>query len=213
MTVRQFVSAALVGVAAVALWHATPGTAQAQDGAWAIGEAAPTFTLPDTYGKDHSLADYRGKWVILEWLNYECPYVGKHYSSDNMQQLQRTYTEQGMVWLAIVSSAPGKQGYHEPEEMNTLSSEKGSAADAVLLDPEGDVGRLYGAKTTPQMILIDPEGTLLYNGAIDDRPTARLADIEGAHNYLVAAIGEATAGQAVSQATTQPYGCSVKYKN
>ncbi len=213
MMVKQLVSAALVGVAAVALWCATPGTAHAQDAAWEIGEAAPTFTLPDTYGKDHSLTDYRGKWVILEWLNYECPYVGKHYSSDNMQRLQRSYTGQGMVWLAIVSSAPGKQGYHEPEEMNTLSNEKGSAADAVLLDPEGDVGRLYGAKTTPQMILIDPEGTLLYNGAIDDRPTARLADIEGAHNYLVAAVDEATAGQAVSVATTQPYGCSVKYKN
>jgi hypothetical protein len=114
---------------------------------------------------------------------------------------------------AIVSSAPGKQGYHEPAEMNAISQDKGSAADAVLLDPEGDVGQLYGAKTTPQMILIDPEGTLLYNGAIDDRPTARLADVEGAHNYLVAAIGEATAGDAVSVATTQPYGCSVKYKN
>jgi hypothetical protein len=213
MMARRFVRVALGGLAAVALLHAPYTTAHAQDAAWEIGEAAPTFTLPDTYGEQHSLSDYQGKWVVLEWLNYECPYVGKHYNSGNMPQLQRTYTEQGMVWLAIVSSAPGKQGYHEPDEMNTISQDEGSAADAVLLDPEGDVGRLYGAKTTPQMILIDPEGTLLYNGAIDDRPTARLADIEGAHNYLVAAIGEATAGNAVSVATTQPYGCSVKYKN
>ncbi len=211
--VRRLVSTALGGLVAAALLPAAPAAAQAQETAWAIGEPAPTFTLPDTYGEEHSLADYRGKWVVLEWLNYECPYVAKHYNSGNMPRLQRTYAEQGVVWLAIVSSAPGKQGYHEPDEMNAISEEKESAALAVLLDPEGNVGRLYGAKTTPQMIVIDADGTLLYNGAIDDRPTARLSDIEGAHNYLVAAMDEAMAGKPVSVATTQPYGCSVKYKN
>jgi hypothetical protein len=128
-----------------------------------------------------------------------------------MQGLQREYGEKGVVWLAIVSSAPGKQGYHEPDEMNSLSKAKNSAAKAVLLDPEGTVGHLYSAQTTPQMIVIDPDGVLLYNGAIDDRPTARLADIEGATNYLVAALEEAMNGQEVSRPTTQPYGCSVKY--
>jgi len=184
---------------------------RAQEAAWEIGQPAPEFTLPDTYGEEHALTDYRGQWVVLEWLNYECPYVRKHYNSGNMQSLQSAYGEKGVVWLAIVSSAPGKQGYHEPDEMNALSQEKGSAAKAVLLDPAGNVGHLYGAQTTPQMIVIDPDGTLLYNGAIDDRPTARLSDIEGAHNYLAAALDEAMAGQEVSVPTSQPYGCSVKY--
>ncbi len=207
---RAQVGLGLSGLAVATCLAAVPPL-RAQEAAWAVGESAPAFTLPDTYGEEHSLADYRGQWVVLEWLNYECPYVRKHYDSGNMQQLQRTYTGRGMVWLAIVSSAPGKQGYHEPDDMNAISDERGSAVSAVLLDPEGDVGRLYGAKTTPQMILIDPEGTLLYNGAIDDRPTARLSDIEGAHNYLVAAVAEAMSGGQVSVPTTQPYGCSVKY--
>jgi len=128
-----------------------------------------------------------------------------------MQGLQHAYGEKGVVWLAIVSSAPGKQGYHEPDEMNSISKAKNSAARAVLLDPEGNVGHLYSAQTTPQMIVIDPDGVLLYNGAIDDRPTARLSDIEGATNYLVVALDEAMSGQEVSTPTTQPYGCSVKY--
>ena len=203
----------VVGSAALCCVVVTTADLHAQIEGPEVGQPAPTFTLPDTHGESHALADYRGEWVVLEWLNYEFPFVRKHYDSGNMQGLQEGYGEKGVKWLAIVSSAPGKQGYHEPDEMNALSQEKGSAAKAVLLDPEGTVGRLYGAQTTPQMILIDPEGTLLYNGAIDDKPTARLADIEGAHNYLVAAIDEATAGVAVSVATTQPYGCSVKYKN
>lgn len=177
-----------------------------------IGAAAPTFTLPDTYGNQHALSDHLGKWVILEWLNYECPFVRKHYDGQNMQSLQKKYAEQGVVWFSVVSSAPGKQGYHEPDEMNAISAENGNAAKAVLLDPDGTVGMMYGAKTTPQMYVINPEGVLLYNGAIDDRPSARASSLEGATNFLVQAMTEAMAGQPVSVPTTQPYGCSVKYK-
>jgi alkyl hydroperoxide reductase subunit AhpC len=184
----------------------------AQEAQAEIGEPAPAFTLPDTYGQEHTLSDYEGKWVVLEWLNYDCPFVRKHYNSGNMQSLQQTYGEKGVVWLAIVSSAPGKQGHFPPDEMNSRSEQVGSAAAAVLLDPDGTVGRLYGARTTPQMVLIDPSGTVLYNGAIDDKPSARIETLEGAHNYLVAAIEEAMAGKPVSVPTTQPYGCSVKYK-
>jgi peroxiredoxin len=177
-----------------------------------IGAPAPSFTLPDTYGQEHSLADYEGQWVVLEWLNYGCPFVQKHYRTDNMQSLQEEYREKGVVWLAIVSSAPGKQGYYPPDEMNAMNEENATKAAAVLLDPEGTVGRAYGAKTTPQMYVINPEGVLLYNGAIDDRPSANLSDVEGATNYLVQALEEAMAGEPVSQPTTQPYGCSVKYE-
>ena len=177
-----------------------------------VGADAPAFTLPDSYGNDHSLSDYSGQWVVLEWLNYGCPFVQKHYGSGNMQKLQADYGERGIVWLSIVSSAPGKQGYFEPDEMNAMNEENGNNAVAVLLDPEGRIGMAYGAKTTPQMYVIDPEGILLYNGAIDDMPTTRLSDMEGAKNYLVQALQEAMSGQPVSQPTTQPYGCSVKYK-
>lgn len=187
-----------------------PLAAQMQDPE--IGATAPGFTLPDTYGNDHSLDQYEGQWVVLEWLNYGCPFVKKHYESGNMQALQASSAEKGVVWLSVVSSAPGKQGYYEPDDMNAMNEEQGNAAAAVLLDPEGTVGMAYGAKTTPQMYVINPDGVLLYNGAIDDTPTSRIADVEGAHNYLVQALEEAMAGKAVSVATTQPYGCSVKYK-
>jgi len=185
--------------------------ARAQSASPSIGAPAPGFSLPDTYGAEHALADYRGEWVVLEWLNYGCPYVKKHYNSQNMQNLQAKYGERGVKWLAIVSSAPGKQGYYEPDAMNEMSEKKGQKALAVLLDPTGRVGRLYNAQTTPQMVIIDPEGTLLYNGAIDDKPSSRPASLEGAHNYLAAALDEALAGQPVSVPTTKPYGCSVKY--
>ena len=185
--------------------------ARAQSASPSIGAPAPEFSLPDTYGAEHALADYRGEWVVLEWLNYGCPYVKKHYNSQNMQNLQANYGERGVKWLAIVSSAPGKQGYYEPAAMNEMSEKKGQKALAVLLDPTGRVGRLYNAQTTPQMVIIDPEGTLLYNGAIDDKPSSRPASLEGAHNYLAAALDEALAGQPVSVPTTKPYGCSVKY--
>jgi hypothetical protein len=177
----------------------------------AIGAPAPAFTLVDTYGNEHSLADFRGDWVVLEWLNYGCPYVKKHYNSGNMQGLQEAYGAKGVKWLAIVSSAPGKQGYYEPAAMNEMNEKMGQKSLAVLLDPEGTVGRMYNAQTTPQMVIIDPDGTLLYNGAIDDKPSSRPESLEGAHNYLSAGLDEAMAGQPVSVSTTKPYGCSVKY--
>ena len=204
------VISAMVVLWALALSNNPGLAAQMQDPE--IGAAAPAFTLPDTYGDDHSLSDYAGKWVVLEWLNYGCPFVQKHYGSGNMQKLQTQYREKDVVWFSIVSSAPGQQGYYEPSEMNAMNEENGNNASAVLLDPEGTVGMAYGAKTTPQMYVIDPDGILLYNGAIDDRPSSRLADIQGAHSYLVQALEEAMSGEAVSLPTTQPYGCSVKYK-
>ena len=204
---RSFVIATVIAAASL-----LPGQeALAQGASPTIGAPAPEFTLPDTYGNERALADYRGEWVVLEWLNYGCPYVRKHYDSQNMQDLQARYGEKGVKWLAIVSSAPGKQGYYEPDAMNAMNEKKGQRALAVLLDPDGTVGRMYNAQTTPQMVIIDPEGTLLYNGAIDDRPSSRPASLEGAHNYLAAGLDEAMAGQPVSVPTTKPYGCSVKY--
>ncbi|MFC1660782.1 thioredoxin family protein [Gemmatimonadota bacterium] len=202
-------SVAFVLLLGILLPASLPGQMQDPE----IGAPAPAFALPDTYGSQHSLSDYAGKWVVLEWLNYDCPFVRKHYDSGNMQGLQQEYGEQGVIWFSVVSSAPGKQGYFEPDEMNALSTEKGNAANAVLMDPDGVVGMAYGAKTTPQMYVINPDGVLLYNGAIDDRPSARPESLEGATNYLAQALTEAMAGQAVSQPTSQPYGCSVKYKD
>jgi len=196
----------------LALWALSPNpglNAQMQDPE--IGEVAPAFTLPDTYDNSHSLSDHSGQWVVLEWLNYGCPFVQKHYGSGNMQRLQADFGRKGVAWLSIVSSAPGKQGFYEPDEMNAVNEEQGNNALAVLLDPSGTVGLAYGAKTTPQMYVISPEGVLLYNGAIDDMPTTRLSDIEGAKNYLALALEEAMSGRTVTKPTTQPYGCSVKY--
>jgi hypothetical protein len=207
---RSVTTAALAGLAMVTL--VASGLAAQTSGA-EIGRSAPSFTLPDTYGEEHALSDYSGEWVVLEWLNYECPFVRKHYDSGNMQGLQQGYAEKGVKWFAVVSSAPGKQGYHEPDEMNSLSQAKGSKVAAVLLDPEGEVGKLYGAQTTPQMYVINPEGVLLYNGAIDDMPSARPESLEGAHNYLAAALDEAMNGRPVTTPTSKPYGCSVKYKD
>jgi len=176
-----------------------------------IGKPAPNFTLTDTLGKIHTLSDYQGKYVILEWTNHECPFVRKHYGSGNMQKLQKMYTEQGVVWLSIISSAPAKQGYVSPEQGREISSQDGAAATAKLLDASGEVGRLYDAKTTPHMFIISPEGNLVYMGGIDDKPSANPADIEGATNYVQAAMTELMEGKAVSQPLTRPYGCSVKY--
>jgi len=176
-----------------------------------IGKAAPDFSLPDTYGKEHALAQYRGKWVVLEWLNYDCPYVGKHYRSGNIPNQQKKWTEQGVVWMAVVSSAPGKQGYFEAADMNARSAKEGSHATAVLLDPEGNVGHLYDARTTPHMFVIDPEGVLRYMGGIDDVPTARVEDLQRATQLADQALTELFAGKSVSVPTSRPYGCSVKY--
>jgi peroxiredoxin len=163
-------------------------------------------------GQKRSLQDFKGKYVVLEWVNHGCPFVKKHYDSGNMQALQKELTGQGAVWLSICSSAEGKQGNMTPAEWKTALAEKKVAATATLLDPEGTVGKTYGAKTTPHMYLIGPDGKLLYKGAIDDRPSTDKADVNGAKNYVRAAFLEAKEGKPVSESDTQAYGCSVKYK-
>jgi hypothetical protein len=172
---------------------------------------APEFTLPDTRGGTHSLSDFRGQYVIIEWLNYDCPFVRKHYGSGNMQATQGRWTEEGAVWLSIVSSAPGKQGHFPHDVMNRRSEEYGGRQTAILMDEDGQVGRTFSARTTPQMVIINPEGEILYNGAIDNRPSPNPATIEGATNYVNQVMEEALAGRAISVSTTQPYGCAVRY--
>jgi peroxiredoxin len=200
LTSRPLLSAALL-----LLLVATPGTAASLS----TGEPAPNFTLPDTSGAEHSLEDFRGKYVVLEWLNHGCPFVRAHYGAGNLQALQERWTDEGVVWLSIVSSAPGKQGHHPPAEADRLTEEKGAAPTAVLLDPEGEVGRAYAARTTPHMFVIGPEGTLLYQGALDDDPRVRAP--RAATNYVTAALESARSGETVAVDATRPYGCSVKY--
>ncbi|MCB1314889.1 MAG: thioredoxin family protein [Leptospiraceae bacterium] len=175
------------------------------------GQPAPAFTLPDTNGNQISLSDYRGQFVVLEWVNYDCPYVRKHYDSGNMQALQRKFTEAGVTWLSINSSAPGKQGNFTPEQVNDLIQSKDAAPSAYLMDPAGEVGRNYGAKATPHMFVINPEGVIIYQGAIDDKPTTDTDDIAGARNYVDEALTLAMQGQPVEVSGTSAYGCSVKY--
>jgi peroxiredoxin len=176
-----------------------------------VGEAAPEFTAGDSNGQSHKLSSYRGKFVVLEWHNQGCPYTRKHYETGNMQKLQKEWTGKGVVWLTVISSAPGKQGYVTASEENDYLRRTNSSPTAVLLDSKGELGRLYGAKTTPHMYIIDPQGALIYNGAIDDRPTADQSDVAGARNYVSEALQEATAGKPVSTSSTTPYGCTVKY--
>ena len=178
-----------------------------------VGEKAPDFTATDSNGQTHKLSDYQGKFVVLEWTNRGCPYTQKHYNSSNMQKLQKEWTGRGVIWLTVVSSAPGKQGYVTAPEENAYLKQVSATPTAVLLDPTGELGHLYDAKTTPHMYIINPQGTLIYNGAIDDRPTTDVSDVNGAKNYVSLALDEATSGKAVSNPTTRPYGCSVKYPN
>lgn len=187
------------------------GPAVAVHAAPAVGGTAPDFTLTDGKGQAHSLSAFLGKFVVLEWVNFECPFVGKHYGSGNMQKLQKAYTAKDVVWLAINSSAPGKQGHYAPAEIESRSKRHGAAFSAYLADSDGKVGRAYGAKTTPHMFLIDPSGKLLYAGGIDDKPSTELADVKTAKNHVQAALDEALAGKAVSVTSSQPYGCAVKY--
>jgi peroxiredoxin len=174
-----------------------------------IGQSAPNFTLKDSDGKSVSLADFKGKTVVLEWFNEGCPFVKKHYGSGSMQKTQKQATDDGVVWLSIVSSAPGKQGYLTPEA--AVAKKKEINATALLLDPDGAVGHLYEARTTPDMFVINGEGTLVYKGAIDDQPNPDPATLEGAKNYVVAALADVKAGKPVTTAETKSYGCSVKY--
>ena len=176
-----------------------------------VGQPAPAFTATDDHGAARSLADFKGKFVVLEWHNNGCPYVQKHYGSGNMQKLQKDWTAKGVVWLTIISSAPGTQGHVTAEQSQAFMKQSGGAQTAVLLDPTGIVGHLYDARNTPQMFLIDPKGTLVYDGAIDDKPTSNASDIAGAVNYVARALTEAMAGKPVSTPVTVPYGCTVKY--
>ena len=185
--------------------------ASAQSNQAEVGEQAPAFTLEAADGDKHSLSDFEGKYVVLEWLNFECPFVGKHYGSGNMQKLQQTYTDEGVVWLSIVSSAPGKQGYYPPKEMVSQKKKHNGNMTAILMDPSGTVGKKYGATVTPHMYVISPEGQLLYRGGIDDKPTTDEADIEGATNYVRGALQAAMNGEAVSPKQAKPYGCTIKY--
>lgn len=176
-----------------------------------LGEKAPDFTLTDTNGKPHQLSKLTGKTVVLEWLNHECPFVKKHYDSNNMQKLQKEYTGKGVVWFSVNSGAAGKQGAFTPEKSNQVTKEKNASPTAVLLDGDGKVGKAYGAKTTPHMYIVDPKGLLVYAGGIDDKPTTEVSDVPAAKNFVAQALNEVLAGKPVSQAATTPYGCSVKY--
>lgn len=177
-----------------------------------VGQPAPDFTLPAAGGGAQSLSALKGKWVVLEWVNHDCPFVRKHYGSGNMQKLQSAWTAKGVAWFSVNSSPPGKQGHLTAEQAKTLTAEKKAAPTAVLLDPDGKVGHLYGAKTTPHMFVISPKGDLVYAGAIDDKASTDQADIVGARNYVQAALEEAMGGKPVTMAATQSYGCSVKYQ-
>jgi hypothetical protein len=180
-----------------------------------VGEPAPTFTAADTRGASHSLEAYRGQWVVLEWFNHDCPYSKKHYKSvdgrpGNTQAMQRDYAKR-VVWLSVVSSAPGKQGFTTAAEADELTQEKSAAPAAVIRDTSGTLGRLYGARNTPQYAIIDPQGVLRYAGAIDNKPSSKVNDIETATNYVRAALDAGLAGNSIAVTQTQPYGCDVKY--
>ena len=176
-----------------------------------VGESAPNFTATDSNGKTHTLAAYHGRFVVLEWHNQGCPYTEKHYVSGNMERLQKQWTQKGVVWLTVISSTPGMQGYVTAAQENDYLRRMNASPTAALLDPAGELGHLYGAKTTPHMFIINPDGVLIYDGAIDDKPTTDEADIPTARNYVSLALSEAMSGKPVSTPTSRPYGCSVKY--
>jgi peroxiredoxin len=175
------------------------------------GEPAKDFTAKDTNGVEQTLSNYKGKYVVLEWFNYGCPFVKKHYDSKNMQTLQKELTDKGVAWLSINSSAQGKEGYTTSDEANTLTKEKGASPTAVILDTDGKIGKMYGAQTTPHMFVINPEGVVIYQGAIDSTASADIADIATSTNYVRTALDEAMSGKPVSHSTTKSYGCAVKY--
>jgi peroxiredoxin len=201
---RHFTLAAAAAVLAA-------GAATAQSAGPVIGQPAPNFSAPDADGRTRSLAQYRGKTVVLEWTNHQCPYVRKHYSG-SMQALQKDATRDGVVWLSIVSSAPGQQGHVTGAEAKQVAASRGASPTAILLDPGGDLGRLYGAKTTPHMFVINPQGKLVYAGGIDDVATANVDDLQRAKPLVRLALADLKAGRPVAVPASRPYGCSVKYK-
>jgi hypothetical protein len=196
---RRFLSLAF-GLVALPVFAITPGS------------QAPDFKGVDSTGKTQTLSQYKGKYIVLEWANKGCPFDQKHYLSGNMESLQKEWTTKGVVWLSVISSAPGEQGSVTPAEENEYLQKMKASPTAVILDANGDIGHLYQAKTTPHMFVIDPSGKLIYQGAIDDKPTTDQADIKTAHNYLNEALDASMAGKAVPTSSTRPYGCSVKYK-
>ncbi len=176
-----------------------------------VGEKAPEFSLVDHNGKAHKLADFKGKYVVLEWFNHECPFVKKHYSVGNMQKLQKEYTGKNVVWLSIISSAKGKQGHLTAEQAKAKYKELGMAATAILLDESGAAGKAYSAKVTPHMYVINPEGVLVYNGAIDSNDSSDSKDIATSTNYVTDALTASLKGEKIKMAQSKPYGCGVKY--
>jgi peroxiredoxin len=176
-----------------------------------VGDPAPEFQTTDSNGQTRKLSQYRGKFVVLEWHNNGCPYTRKHYESGNMQRLQKEWTARGVIWFTVISSAPGQQGYVTAQQENDYLKQMNGSPTAALLDPQGDVGRLYSAKTTPHMFIINPAGVLIYDGALDSKATTDQADIATATNYVSQALEEAMAGKSVTTPTSRPYGCSVKY--
>jgi peroxiredoxin len=207
MNRKSHVHAHLAAIVAAVLTLASTTPARAVQ----VGAPAPDFHGTDSNGKTHSLDQYKGKYVVLEWHNHDCPYTIKHYQSGNMQSLQKQLTAKGVVWFTVISSAPGEQGYVDAGQENAYMKKMGAQPTAAILDPKGEVGHLYGAKTTPNMFIIDPSGKLIYAGAIDDHPTPEISDIQSSKNYVSAALSEAMNGKAVQTPVTRPYGCSVKY--
>ncbi len=199
----------IVLVVATGLLLATP--APQLTAAPAVGANAPELKLPDIDGKERTLAEFRGRYVVLEWVNFACPFVKKHYDSGNMQRLQQAFTAKNVVWISICSSAKEKQGYFVPDQIRSMLTEKKAVPSAYLIDQAGEVGKRYSAKTTPHIFIIDPNGILIYAGAIDDKASTDLADIPKAKNFVRAVLDAALAGEKVPVTSTTPYGCSVKY--
>ncbi len=189
----------------------TAGAAGVADAAPAPNKAAPPFAALDTNGDAVELLSLKGKTVVLEWTNHDCPYVRKHYRSGNMQALQKDATENGVVWISIISSAPGRQGYVEALEANAIAEENGAAPSHIVRDPGGEIGKLYAAVTTPHMFVINPAGEIVFMGGIDDKPTADMADISTATNYVRAALDAVADGRTPEVQSARPYGCSIKY--
>ncbi len=197
---KSLISATLAGVLAIATSHAAE-----------IGKAAPAFTAKNVKGEEVSLSDYKDKVVVLEWTNFDCPFVKKHYSAKNMQKLQADYTAKDVVWLTVNSSAEGKQGYLEASKLGEKTMAEGSKASQVLVDSDGTVGKAYDAKVTPHMMIIAKDGTLAYSGAIDSKPSTEAADIDSADKLFANALDAVMAGNPVANAKNEPYGCGVKY--
>jgi AhpC/TSA family len=207
MNRKSHVHAHLAAIVATVLTLVSTTPARAAQ----VGAPAPGFHGTDSNGKTQTLDQYKGKYVVLEWHNHDCPYTIKHYKSGNMQSLQKEWTAKGVVWFTVISSAPGTQGYVDAAEENAYMKKMGAQPTAAILDPKGEIGHLYGAKTTPNMFIIDPTGKLIYAGAIDDHATTEISDIQSSKNYVSAALSEAMNGKAVETPVTRPYGCSVKY--